>query len=181
MTSSKKRLLILGMLIILVLAATGLAVAGSNGVIHACVSKAGLLTIVDDATSCKPQETYLQWNIEGIQGPQGPQGPQGSQGPQGPQGPAGVLDFYVVEGTHATCVPGEICHLYAYCNVGDKITGGGLRKASNYAYDDPGIVIAGIYPFFDTTVNKWVYFGAVTNKHVSNEDMWTYAICAEIP
>ena len=42
------------------------------------------------ATECRPNETSVQWNVEGPQGPLGPQGPEGPIGPQGSEGPQGL-------------------------------------------------------------------------------------------
>ena len=71
-----------------VLVAAGLAVAagvayatipGSNGVIHGCYNKAGVLRVIDvsDGTACVAGETALEWNQQGPQGPQGPPGHAG--------------------------------------------------------------------------------------------------------
>lgn len=59
------------------------------GVIHACYSKSGdTLRVIDSSTSsCKGNETALNWNA---QGPAGPQGPKGDTGPQGPKGDTGL-------------------------------------------------------------------------------------------
>lgn len=170
MTNSKRNIVVvLGVVAILALTATTWVVAQTTGTIYACVTDAGKLRIVADDTSCKPKETLLEWNI------------QGEKGDKGDPGDPGVLGFYVVEGTHVTCPPEEMCFLYAYCNEGDQLTGGGVRKASYYAYTDPGIAIAGMEPYFDTVQNKWSYYAAVTNKQASGESMWTVAICADIP
>lgn len=78
-----KRILVLGLLIVLALSATGWVVAQSDGVIHACANPVGLLRVVADSTSCLAKETPLQWNIQGQQGEPGPAGPAGEQGPPG--------------------------------------------------------------------------------------------------
>ena len=61
--------------------------------IRACVQQtSGVLRLIGTAESCRPTETLVTWNVQGIQGPPGPEGPQGPQGvagPQGPQGPQG--------------------------------------------------------------------------------------------
>lgn len=64
---------------------------GDTTQIHSCVAKDGTIRIVDATTTCKSQETALDWSITG---PQGPQGPQGDPGPQGPRGPS---DAYVAD------------------------------------------------------------------------------------
>lgn len=63
-----------------------------TGVIYACVLSDGTMRIVPAGTTCKKNETGLNWNQQGPVGPQGLAGPQGTVGPQGsagPQGPAG--------------------------------------------------------------------------------------------
>ena len=64
---------------------------GDTTQIHSCVAKDGTIRIVGATTTCKSQETALDWSITG---PQGPQGPQGDPGPQGPRGPS---DAYVAD------------------------------------------------------------------------------------
>jgi hypothetical protein len=64
-------------------------VEAAGGVINACVSNAGVVTIPSSGT-CRPTETALQWNIQGPPGPAGAQGPQGAVGPPGPIGPQGA-------------------------------------------------------------------------------------------
>jgi hypothetical protein len=74
--------------------ATGAIPSGSDGVIHACHEKAGLLTdqgdlrVIDKESgqSCRNNEIPLSWNQRGPQGATGPQGPQGAPGPPGPPG-----------------------------------------------------------------------------------------------
>lgn len=58
--------------------------------ISGCYSNhTGALRLITDGEDCRPQETAIQWNQQGLQGPLGPTGPQGEQGPAGPQGSAG--------------------------------------------------------------------------------------------
>ena len=62
------------------------AIPDSSGVIHGCYgNRHGSVRVVDDPTTCKHNETALNWNQTGPQGPQGPVGPPGPQGPQGVQ------------------------------------------------------------------------------------------------
>ena len=88
--------------LVLVIATGATWAVAQNAEISACVGRNGQVRIVDDIQNCKPQETPLQWNVQGPVGPQGdlgptgPTGPQGPSGPQGEQGPAGpVTDRYV--------------------------------------------------------------------------------------
>jgi hypothetical protein len=65
------------------------AIPSASGAIRGCYkSNGGDLRVVDEAETCKNNETLLNWNQAGQQGPQGEQGPQGPQGPQGEPGPA---------------------------------------------------------------------------------------------
>ena len=70
------------------------SIPGSGGVIHGCYLSNGTLRVVDvESTTCKSNETALDWNAQGPAGATGPQGPQGAAGPTGatgPQGPTGA-------------------------------------------------------------------------------------------
>jgi collagen triple helix repeat protein len=78
-------------------AASGAIPSGSDGVIHACYQKPGLLAnpgavrVIDreQGQECRSNETPLQWSQRGPQGAIGPQGPRGDVGPQGPMGENG--------------------------------------------------------------------------------------------
>jgi len=66
------------------------AIPDSSGIIRACYqNNNGSLRVVDTPTTCKNNETALQWGQTGPQGPQGVIGPVGPQGSQGIQGPVG--------------------------------------------------------------------------------------------
>ena len=173
-----KRIMIIGVFLILTLSVTTWVFAQVEGVIYACINPAGTIKIVEDSASCLPKETLLEWNK---QGEKGDKGDQGDVGPAGPQGPAGVLGFYVVEGEHVDCNPDEACFLYAYCNEGDMVTGGAVRKATIYAYGDPGVGLIGMEPYYDTGKGLWAYIAYVNNRFTFVEKFWTTAICADMP
>ncbi len=85
----KKVAVFISLLLLLVFGA-GITLAQSDGLINACVhSEKGLVRIVPAAEACRPHETRLTWNQQGIPGPQGEVGPQGEPGPPGPVGEAG--------------------------------------------------------------------------------------------
>lgn len=64
---------------------------GDTTRIHACLNPGnGTIYIVSADATCGPNQTALDWNIQGPVGPIGPAGPQGIQGPTGPTGPAGA-------------------------------------------------------------------------------------------
>jgi hypothetical protein len=104
-------------------AASGAIPSGSDGMIHGCYQKPGLLAnpgdlrVIDKEAgqSCRSNETALPWNQKGAKGdtgargepgPKGSPGPQGepgqdgqdgqagAQGPAGPAGPAGRTEVY---------------------------------------------------------------------------------------
>ena len=166
-----KRILILSLLIILILSATTWVFAQVEGVIYACVNPAGAIRVVEDSTSCMPKENLIEWNNKGE---------KGDKGDQGDVGPAGVLDFYVVEGEHVSCTPGIACSLFADCNQGDSLTGGGVRKAGIYYYDDYGLGLIGIEPYYDSDKDQWSYVAYVNNQFSFDQEFWVYAICAQL-
>jgi collagen triple helix repeat protein len=80
--------------------ASGAIPSGSDGVIHACYQKPGLLAnpgavrVIDEEAGqrCRSNEVAFNWSQRGPQGAQGapgPQGPRGDAGPSGPQGDKG--------------------------------------------------------------------------------------------
>lgn len=98
--------------------------------IHACKNPHGNLRMVGAPTDCTPNETAVEWNVEGPQGPvgdqgdpgpvgpagaEGPPGPPGPEGPAGPQGPAGPA------GSSGLASLDELGGLP--CNVGDPAEG----------------------------------------------------------
>jgi hypothetical protein len=124
------------------LGAGGLTLAGAHGgdatKVHGCYITTpnphndpplGTIRIVKAAEGCKPNETALDWNAQGVPGPQGPQGAQGPQGPQGAQGPAGPSGTASITATHRTsqrvCPEDTICSHIASCAAGEIATGGG--------------------------------------------------------
>lgn len=88
MLSSRRTLLILGVLVVAALA-IGIAYAENGEKIFACAKPAGQLRVVESLEECKKNEVGLEWNIVGPPGPKGDPGPIGLQGPQGEQGPVG--------------------------------------------------------------------------------------------
>jgi hypothetical protein len=108
--------------------AAGATLAGAldDGVISACRNKStGVLRVPATGTSCKGDETQLQWSVRGPEGPQGPPGIAGPPGPQGivgaagpvgprgpagapgPQGPAGPASLAALAGTPCTTAAGS--------------------------------------------------------------------------
>jgi Collagen triple helix repeat (20 copies) len=68
------------------------SIPDSGGVIHGCYLSNGNLRVIDSpSTTCKSNETPLDWNAQGAAGATGPQGPVGATGPQGPTGDPGAV------------------------------------------------------------------------------------------
>jgi hypothetical protein len=110
-------------------------IPGPDRVIHACFKKSGgTLRVIDaNVTSCRSDETALDWNQAGEGGPQGLQGvpgvpgepgPPGEPGAPGPPGPAQVTVRSTVVPVPATAfsVGGDVP-----CLFGEVVTGGGFR------------------------------------------------------
>lgn len=57
----------------------------------------GTVRIIKTTETCKPNETALDWNQQGVQGVQGPKGDKGDTGPQGPAGPGTPNSFNTLE------------------------------------------------------------------------------------
>ncbi len=68
------------------------AIPGPGGVIAGCyVKSGGVLRVIDSSvTTCKSNETSLDWNQTGAAGPAGPAGPTGPTGSPGPTGQTGA-------------------------------------------------------------------------------------------
>jgi hypothetical protein len=68
------------------------ALIPQDGVISACfVKSTGALRVIDaTVASCRPGETPLSWNQQGVQGLQGPAGPDGPAGADGADGAPGA-------------------------------------------------------------------------------------------
>jgi hypothetical protein len=72
-----------------IVSAVQAAIPDSDGVIHGCIMSSGNLRVIDSATSsCKRNETSLDWNQAGLPGPAGATGPTGPKGDTGPPAPS---------------------------------------------------------------------------------------------
>ena len=60
-----KRMLIVGVFLVLALSVTTWVFAQADGSIFACVNPAGSVRIVTDSESCLAKETLLEWNKQG--------------------------------------------------------------------------------------------------------------------
>jgi type VI protein secretion system component Hcp len=96
---SKKSITIFISVILLVFSGVGVYAAtqqNENQILYACTKDNGQIRLVDESTSCDPNEEKIYWNVEGPTGPTGAQGPagkdgiDGKDGAVGPQGPPGV-------------------------------------------------------------------------------------------
>jgi len=68
------------------------AIPDAGGVIHTCYSQAAAIwrPIEYPTVNCRPGETQLDFNQQGVKGDTGPQGPKGDKGDQGDPGPQGI-------------------------------------------------------------------------------------------
>jgi hypothetical protein len=125
------------------------SIPDGSGVIHACATKAGKLSVIDTAVAptCRTSSTALDWPQTGPQGPAGPEGPQGGQGAQGPQGPDGDTAFTAVQnvtgstfsvspggfvGATVTCPVQDGQQMYAADGSEDNTTTGDIRLIDSY-------------------------------------------------
>ena len=89
------RLVLVAIVTLAVAAAVAYAtIPDAAGVIHGCYrasldDQKGQLRIVDDPTSCRSNETEIQWNQQGVAGAPGTNGIDGTTGPPGDTGPTG--------------------------------------------------------------------------------------------
>src|SRR3954447_2413919 len=72
------------------------SIPGSDGVIHGCYKSNGELRVIDpsaskkDQSSCKNDETALDWNRQGVKGDTGAPGTPGTPGAPGEKGETGA-------------------------------------------------------------------------------------------
>jgi hypothetical protein len=139
-SSLRPRRLVAHAALIGVISAAIVTIAGAQGAaptkISSCYLKVpnpgntpplGSVRIIKSTEACKPNETALDWNAQGVQGPAGPQGPAGAQGPQGPQGPSGSANLTVTQRVSPDKVihEDEISFHTTFCNAGEVAVGGG--------------------------------------------------------
>src|SRR3954470_24371093 len=66
----------------------------ASSVIKACYKPSnGTIYVIGQDTGrseCQPNDTAIEWNVQGPQGIPGPTGPQGPPGPRGEQGQQGI-------------------------------------------------------------------------------------------
>jgi hypothetical protein len=119
--------------------ASGSIPSSSDGVIHGCYQKPGLLAnpgavrVIDEEAgdTCRNDETAFQWNSKGVKGDTGPEGPRGKTGPEGPagpQGPSGVVSGrQTVTFTRTVAGSGNNAIATAVCPAGKAALTGGAR------------------------------------------------------
>src|SRR5687767_10032739 len=65
---------------------------GDTTRVHACLNPgSGTIFVVGPNEACGPNQTALDWNIQGPVGPIGATGPAGAIGATGPQGDIGLI------------------------------------------------------------------------------------------
>jgi type VI protein secretion system component Hcp len=97
---SKKAITILLSVMVMIFSGVGVYAATQQNdgtqILYACTKDNGQIRLIDESTSCSPNEEKIFWNVEGPPGPTGAQGPAGKDGVDGkdgavgPQGPPGV-------------------------------------------------------------------------------------------
>jgi hypothetical protein len=80
--------------------------AAPTGQIHACVDRAGHLTLLRPGKACGRRLSEINWSQQGPRGVAGLPGLQGAQGAQGPQGVPGVKGEQGVQGVEGPRGPG---------------------------------------------------------------------------
>jgi hypothetical protein len=84
----------------------------------------------------------------GPTGATGPAGPTGATGPAGPTGLTGVANTYIVYGESVTTGYGVSGRAKAYCNLGDRVVGGGHASGS------PQVFVGASFPFSPNNVTE---------------------------
>jgi hypothetical protein len=145
---------------------------GDASMIHACLNPGnGTIYVVGANQACGPNQTALDWNIQGSAGPAGP------VGPAGPIGPTGVANITIRPDTLLNQVVGDFRISTAFCLPGEKLTGGGATSTPNYAIINTGLVES--YPSATLingngdTVSGWI---ATVHRDVA--PVTAYALCA---
>jgi hypothetical protein len=139
--------------------ASGAIPSTSDGVIHACYQKPGLLAnpgavrVIDaeQGARCRSNESPLDWNQRGPKGdaglqgakgekgdtgapgpmgPQGERGPQGEQGVKGEQGPPGELGQLTTVSGGTTIPGGGTGSATARCPAGTRVISGGFSQTA---------------------------------------------------
>jgi hypothetical protein len=142
-----------------------------GGLITGCYSnQTGLLRVVGDSAACRPEETAIEWNQQGVAGPQGPAGPEGPAGPTGPQGPAGGFSGYEIVTLDFTVPHSTVDFTYvatAFCPPGKLVISGGYEigqdGVNEFRGSHPELVqdgegwSVGVGPDEDVDVDGFVY------------------------
>jgi hypothetical protein len=115
----------------------------------------GSVRIVKATETCKPNETALDWNAQGLAGPPGPPGSGGTT---------------TVRTATFTAAPNTTSTGTALCNSGEQATGGGFRNVQN-------LVLTSSRPNVDAdTPTGWVL---VVFSEIPVEQMPTvFVICS---
>jgi hypothetical protein len=164
------RFVVAGVLLAIVLVA-GVAWASTQGeVYYACVNNSsGTIKMIAADMDCQKNWTKIEWNQAGPPGPPGEDGEDGLPGPpgeQGPPGPPGVLGFYTrTAGFNAA--PYQAVNLYATCDTGDVVTGGGFSASQPVDWTNS-------WPIPDST-----WYVAGTNGPRA-QWLYAHAVCADM-
>ncbi len=168
---------------IMILAIAAALVAGSIGTATLASAEKGgvgdnLIADAIDRLAAVMQNTATQ----GPQGDQGPKGDTGDEGDTGDQGPAGadgtpgVLGFYITANSQ-TVEPGIVAQVFATCDLGDSITGGGFFYDAfiNHQFDVFRSQPAGAP---GESSNSWIVEGPNTGS--GSATLHSRAMCADL-
>ncbi len=162
---SRRKLSLLSLLAVGVVAAivgVAAAIPDPNGVFDGCYNnRSGKLRVVEDPSECNNRETATFWNQ------------QGPQGLAGAPGTPGVLDIYLrsVEQSFTPETTFQF-NFEAYCDSGDKVTGGGVYMTGFTEVEE----------YFDhpvLTLDGWQVHGLYTGD--APVTVTLYAVCANLP
>lgn len=129
----RRSLLVLTLVAVLVLGATGGATAGAlitgkkikDGSVTAVDLRNGTLTGLDVSDASLSARSFTA----GVVGPEGPEGPVGLPGPAGPQGAAGLRGITVYYARGPVTAPGAATDLSIPCQGQLKALSGGFSDA----------------------------------------------------
>jgi hypothetical protein len=147
---------------------------GDGSLIHGCVSKNGALRIILPDEHCKPNESPLDWSIQGEPGPMGPPGPPGPEGPEGDPGSPGERGGYGRETVREATALDGVDHKQAVveCPAGKVVLGGGVWLSTT-----SGVVAASNFPLSNT---PWFADAYEVDPSVGDWALTAYAICADM-
>jgi len=172
--SISRKHLIIGFVLLLAFVAVQGVSAADNETIYACVNARGIPRIVDAGETCLPNETALEWNVQGTSGADGQDGTDGTDGQDGIDGVSG----YEVIQEDGWVEEHDWGGVSLQCPDGKSVLGGGYYLGGGYT-----AAPAVNQPSYNLQTGLWdswtVYF--FYDPETTNGDYWiVYAICAYV-